>query len=424
MRSARLNIALVCLFLILAVASGGCGAPASQTSVPASSPTPAALPVPVPVSASEPTPTPASENATSQSDEVLKVHFIDVGQGDAILIDHGETEVLIDGGVSKSGVADYLNDHVDGALEVMVATHPHIDHIGGLIGVLETFEVEEIWLNGDSSGTKTYREFMSLVDAEGAAIHEAQLGDSIDMGSYALQVLNPAKLLPNSSNSNSIVLLLRYGDIDFLFAGDALIGAEEAMLSRRYFPLPEVEILKVGHHGSKSASSAPFLERVKPEVAIYMAEKDNESGYPHEETTYALGQIGADIYGTDVHGTIIVVTDGNKYTLQLENVASPLTPPAVLPGPSDTPSSQDTVPEPEQFSLDVVIMPPGASTVKFDSAGGIYPKDTVVHLTAKPEAGYEFAQWTVDGVPVSVSEVFITMDSDKTVTLSLKRTGW
>jgi len=355
---------------------------------------------------------------------VLKVHFIDVGQGDAILIDHGEAEVLIDGGVRESGVVEYLNDHVDGALEVMVATHPHIDHIGGLIGVLETFEVEEIWLNGDSSDTKTYREFMRLVDGEGALIHEAQLGDSIEIGSYALQVLNPAKLLPKSTDSNSIVLLLSYGDIDFLFSGDALIKAEEAMLARRYFPLTEVEILKVGHHGSRSASSAPFLERVKPEVAIYMAGKDNESGYPHEETTYALGQIGADIYGTDVHGTIIVVTDGSKYTLQLENVASPLTPPAVLPGPSDMPSSPDTVPEPEQFSLDVVIMPPGASTVKFDPAGGIYPKDTVVHLTAKPEAGYEFAQWTVDGVPVSVPEVFITMDSDKTVTLSLKRTGW
>jgi len=424
MRSARLNIALFCLFLILAVASGGCGAPASQTPVPPSSPTPAALPVPAPVSASEPTPTPASENATSQSDEVLKVHFIDVGQGDAILIDHGETEVLIDGGVSKSGVVEYLNDHVDGALEVMVATHPHIDHIGGLISVLETFEVGEIWLNGDSSGTKTYREFNRRVDDEGAAVYEARLGDSIEMGSYTLRVLNPAKLLPKSPNSNSIVLLLSYHNTDFLFAGDAMIKAEQDMLTRRYFPLPEVEILKVGHHGSKSGSSAPFLERVKPEVAIYMAGKDNQSGYPHEETLHALGQIGADIYGTDVHGTIIVVTDGITYTLQLENAILPLTPPDVLPGPSDNSSPQDTVPEPVQFSLEVVIMPSHAGTVKFDPAGGIYPKDTIVHLKPKPEEGYEFVQWTVDGVPVSLPDVFVTMDSDKTVTLSLKRTGW
>jgi len=352
------------------------------------------------------------------------VHFIDVGQGDSILIDHGETEVLIDGGLRTSGVVDYLDDYVDGALEVIVATHPHADHIGGLIAVLDTFEVGEIWLNGDSSSSKTYQGFMSRVDGEGAVVYEAQLGDSIDMGSYALQVLNPTKLLPDSPNSNSIVLLLKYGDIDILFPADALLKAEKAMLARRYFPLPEVEILKVGHHGSRSASSADFLERVSPEVAIYMAEKDNKAGYPHEETLYALGQIGAEIYGTDVHGTIIAVTDGSKYSLQLENAILPLTPPAALPESSDNSSPQDTVPEPEQFSLKVVMLPSGAGTVKFDPAGGIYPKDTVVHLKPKPKDGYEFAQWTVDGVAVSLPDVFVTMDSDKTVSLSFKRTNW
>jgi len=421
MKSASFINILICLFLALAVTWVGCGAPAPQTSAPPSSPAPAVQPVPT--TTSEPALTPAPESAPAPSDELLKVHFIDVGQGDSILIDQGETEVLIDGGLRTSGVVDYLNDYVDGALEVMVATHPHADHIGGLINVLDTFEVGEIWLNGDSSSSKTHQAFMSRVDDEGATIHEARLGDSIDMGNYTLRVLNPAKLLPKSINSNSIVLLMSYGDIDFLFPADALLKAEEAMLARRYFPLPEVEILKVGHHGSRSASSTAFLERVNPEVAIYMAGKDNKSGYPHEETLYALGQIGADIYGTDVHGTIIVVTDGSKYTLQLENVVSPISP-AVLPEPSDTSSPQDTVPEPEQFSLEVVIMPSGAGTVKFDPAGGIYPKDTVVHLTPKPEEGFEFVQWTVDGVPVPLPDVFVTMDSDKTVSLSFKRTNW
>lgn len=111
-----------------------------------------------------PTPTPLGEGVLPQ----LQVHFIDVGQGDSILIDSGEIEVLIDGGGKSPGVVGYLNNHVDGALEVMVATHPHADHIDGLIAILGAFEVNQVWHNGDTADSNTYEEFMNGIEAEGA----------------------------------------------------------------------------------------------------------------------------------------------------------------------------------------------------------------------------------------------------------------
>lgn len=244
----------------------------------------------------------------------LKVHFIDVGQGDSILVDLGETEVLIDGGGKSPGVVAYLNDFVDEPLEVMVATHPHADHIGGLIGVLDAFEVDEIWLNGDESTSETYSQFMSAVNSEGAQVYEARRGATIQAGDLVFDVLHPVNL-SGTTNNNSIVLSLSYGQIDFLFTGDAEREAEASMLAEGN--VPDVKILKVGHHGSRSSSSAQFLDAVKPEVAIYMAGKGNSYGHPHQETITALTEVGSKIYGTDIHGTIIIITDSESYVVSL-----------------------------------------------------------------------------------------------------------
>jgi len=181
--------------------------PTTPTSI--SEPTDEPSPTPSPTTSPEPTNPPTGE---------LKVHFIDVGQGDAILIDLQDTEILIDGGDRSPGVTRYLNQYIDGALEVMVATHPHADHIGGLIAVLNAFTVDQVWYNGDTSESKTYSDFMSGVNAEGAEVHTARLHDVIKAGDLELYVHHPANL-KGSTNNNSIVLHLAYGDIDFLFTG-------------------------------------------------------------------------------------------------------------------------------------------------------------------------------------------------------------
>ena len=249
------------------------------------------------------------------ADGELKVHFIDVGQGDSILVDLGETEILIDGGDKSPGVVAYLNSYVHGPLEAMVATHPHADHIGGLITVLDAFEVEQVWYNGDTSTSKTYSEFMNGVEAEGPEIHIARLHDSIQAGELRLFVHHPASL-EGSTNDNSVVLHLAYGGIDFLFTGDAEQEAEGKMMMLSSVRVPEVEILKVGHHGSRTSSSEDFLRITSPEIAIYMAGAGNRYGHPHPETLAALAGVGAEVYGTDIHGTVTVTTDGQTYTVQ------------------------------------------------------------------------------------------------------------
>jgi len=247
----------------------------------------------------------------------LRVHFVDVGQGDSILLDLDETEVLIDGGPKSSDVDTYLENYVDGSLEAIIATHPDADHIGGLIAVLDTFKVEEIWLNGDASESNVYSEFMDKVNAENAESKEARRGDTIALDGLNFDVLNPVEHLFSDRNRNSIVLMLSYGDIDFLFTGDAEEEAEASMIADGV--LTHIEILKVSHHGSRTSSSQAFLDVVQPEVAIYIAGMNNQYGHPHEETLARLYDIGADLYGTDVSGDIIVTTDGETYNVSTEH---------------------------------------------------------------------------------------------------------
>lgn len=257
---------------------------------------------------------------TIQSNSTLDVYFIDVGQGDAILLDQGTTEVLIDAGEASPGVTSFLQQYVDGPLEVMVATHAHADHIGGLMAVLNAFEVDQIWHSSDTSTSKTYSTFMAAVNSEGSDIHLGKRGDTITAGTLIFDVLNPASPI-GTSNNNSLVIGLEYGNIDFLFTGDAEQEAEVSMLSAGV--LSDIDILKVGHHGSRTASSPAFLATIKPELAIYMAGIGNTYGHPHQETLINLDNFGAKIYGTDINGDIKVETDGKTYIMLPERAGIP-----------------------------------------------------------------------------------------------------
>ncbi len=322
--------------------------------------------------------------------EVLTVHFIDVGQGDSILLDLGDIEVLIDGGDKSPGVVNYIDDYVNGPLEVMIVTHPHADHIGGLIGVLDAFKVDEIWLNGDTSTSGTYSQFMSAVNSEGAEVHVARRGDTIHTGNLTFSVLSPVNL-SSDTNDNSIVLSLSYGQVDFLFTGDAQMEAEASMLAAGI--VPDVDILKVGHHGSRTASSMQFLQVAKPEYAIYMAGEGNSYGHPHQETINNLCEIGAQVYGTDIHGTIVITTDGVTYT--------------VLPSNNESPVDCTT--------RNLTISVNGQGTTNPSAGTHQYRSGTHVTITASPASGWKFDYWSGDASNTSPT-VVITMDSDKDVT--------
>jgi len=352
---------------------------------------PPATPAPSPAPPEPTTPQPAPTPVIQQGE--LKVHFIDVGQGDAILIDLQDIEVLIDGGDRGSGVVSYLKSYVDGALEVMIATHPHADHIGGLIDVLSSYQVQEIWHNGDTSTSKTYTDFMSAVKAENAQVFQAVRGDTIEVDGLILKVLHPVNL-SDTTNNNSIVLYLAHGQIDFLFTGDAEKEAEGAMLAKSDMAVPDVEILKIGHHGSKTASSSDFLAITTPEVAIYMAGEGNRYGHPHEETISSLGNIGAEIYGTDVHGSIVITSDGEQYALQLGKQAPPVTvakEPSAPPEESEQPTPSPTPEPPRVVNVQI-------TRIFYDGLVPRVESDEYVEITNLGTEPVDLADWVLKDI--------------------------
>jgi len=379
------------LFVILLLALVAC-TPAPEITGPTTTIPPAGTTTPLPTEpAPQPQPQPSAPYPVQEPkpEGTLKIHFIDVGQGDAILIDLKDVEVLIDGGDRSPGVVPYLKNHVDGPLEAMIATHPHADHIGGLIDVLAAFEVQQIWYNGETATSKTYSDFMSAVNAENAKVGVATRGNAIEADGLSFKVLNPANL-KGTPNNNSIVLCLDYGEVDFLFEGDAEKEAEGAMLVKSDMPVPDVEILKVGHHGSKTASSSDFLAVTTPEVAIYMAGEGNTYGHPHQETIQALSAIGAKIYGTDVHGSIIIATDGKTYSLQLQKQAQPVTVASTLT-PTPTPTLTPT-PEPTK-AVNVQI-----SRIFYDGQVPRVESDEYVEITNLGNEPVDLAGWMLKDI--------------------------
>ena len=248
---------------------------------------------------------------------LLRVHFLDVGQGDSILIDCGETEVLIDGGTNEAGdeVVAYLNGYVDGPLDYVIATHPDADHVGGLDAVLKAFDVEEVIDSGRSADTDTYRDYWAAVEAEGCTVSTG--ADRI----IALSSLAALSILETGddwadSNDCSVVCQLTCGNIQVLFTGDMSQHVEQKLL-----PLfADVDVLKVSHHGSATSSSASFLSVVKPEAAVISYGRDNAYGHPAKEALQRLFDVGAAVYGTGKSGTIVLTTDGWTYSFNTSQV--------------------------------------------------------------------------------------------------------
>ncbi|MFG3434185.1 MBL fold metallo-hydrolase [Lysinibacillus fusiformis] len=277
----------------------------------------------------------------------MRVHFIDVGQGDSILIEspNGKT-MLIDGGVKGAGqqVVSYLKELGVNKLDQVVATHPDADHIGGLIPVLQTIPIEQFYDSGKVHTSQTFEEMLMAIDQKNIPYYVPKTGDFIEFDKdVTVKVLN-ANEHATDNNDASIVLKVVYGNVSFLLTGDAGIALEKEMMQNDV----TATILKAGHHGSNTSSSEEFIRAVKPEVTILSYGEDNKYGHPHAEVVDRLQAMGSNIYATAESGTIIVATDGVNYTVngkEASRAVTPKTPSTVLPTTAVEIVSKDLVTE-------------------------------------------------------------------------------
>ncbi|HKP52332.1 MAG TPA: ComEC/Rec2 family competence protein [Chloroflexia bacterium] len=333
----------------------------------------------------------------------IEVHFINVGQGDSILIlAPGQVAVLIDGGYGGMGTVEYLQALGVERVTLMVATHPHADHIGGLVDVLHAMPVDEVVTNGRSYTTQVYEQFLDAIAASKARYREVHRGDTLSAGDMAFQVLNPESGEKYSDlNDSSIVLRLVHGPTSFLFTGDAESVAEKHMLTSNQSL--QATILKVGHHGSKTSSKPEFLEAVQPEVAIYSAGVNNPYGHPHQSTLDALARVYATVYGTDVNGTIVVTAEDSGYNVFTQKSLGSRAPPQKKITPTK-------VPRPSPSAI-------ASATARPPLSGGELPLE-VVSLTS-PARRNSYAILAIKTLPGAECTITVLYKSGSSVAAGL-----
>jgi competence protein ComEC len=273
----------------------------------------------------------AATNSLPASGNPLRFYFFNVGQGDSTLIQtpDGRT-VLIDGGEANTGIVSQLQGLGVQRIDLMIATHPHSDHIGGLVQVLQNFPVAKVLTNGEAHTSSVYEHFLDGIIMAQAEFIDVKRGDVISLSGIDFHVLNPENNNNSDLNENSVVIQFTYDQTTFLMMGDGGADTESALLSAG-LPL-KADILKVGHHGSTSGSTSAFLNAVQPKIALYSAGIDNQYGHPAPQIIDALTTVGATVYGTDKNGTISIKVDQNGYTINTDQALVKATPvlPAVI----------------------------------------------------------------------------------------------
>ena len=276
----------------------------------------------------------------SHTGATLKVHYIDVGQADSILLECGGEYMLIDGGNVEDGndVVEYLLDAGVEELEAVVASHAHEDHVGGLADILKTFPTEAVYAPTRTYSSNCFDQFVYYCNQQYLTIQIPQPGDTISLGDTAVTVLGPVTSY-SETNNTSIVLLAQFGEHRFLFTGDMETRAETDMLD--FGMNVKADVLKVGHHGSDTSTGYRFLREVAPTYAVISVGEGNSYQHPHEAPLSRLEDAEVTVYRTDELGTIVAVSDGKNINSFWENGnAAPDTPaskPTDDPGETQAP---------------------------------------------------------------------------------------
>jgi len=254
----------------------------------------------------------------SEQQPKMDIHFINVGQGDSMLIQTPSNKtILIDGGPpeAKKKVVAYSKKHKINKIDLLVATHPDIDHIGGLRHVLKSVEVDKVLDSGKLYSTKTYAKFMKEIGKQKIPLEIAKENELIKLDPRInIRVLNTHSAKKNN-NQSSIVLKVSFKEMDFLFMAD--VERDQEMKLMKKYNL-EADFLKIAHHGSNTSSSLAFLKEVNPKVAILTYSKSNDYGHPVNRVIKNLNKIKAQIYSTAVFGDLTINTNGESYFIHQE----------------------------------------------------------------------------------------------------------
>ncbi|OGF21988.1 hypothetical protein A2Y83_03175 [Candidatus Falkowbacteria bacterium RBG_13_39_14] len=260
-------------------------------------------------------------------DDKMRVIFFDVGQGDASLVMADGLNILIDGGPDKK-VVEKLDKYLpfwDREIDIMVLTHPHADHVAGLIDVFKKYQVDEVWMTGVLHSSYEYLEFLEIARDSGMATRMVGRDaiNRVSATNIKIEILYPREDLfektVDNLNNSSIVLRISYKDKSFLFAGDIEEKADAELCEKPLLSHPlegegniRSDVLKIAHHGSANASSQCFLEAVKPEITVISAGRDNDFGMPSLRILNRLERMGIGVFRTDEDGDVIMETDGKE----------------------------------------------------------------------------------------------------------------
>lgn len=260
---------------------------------------------------------PVTTGVTRTISDTLEVHFIDVGQGDCTLLVCGGKTMLIDCGPEDSGtkIQLYLKKNNIDRIDYLILTHPDSDHIGGADVIITKYDIGKIYMLDVEKDTGTYRNVVEAIDYRNYKWEQPHSGDKFNLGTAEAVVLGPVSEADDSNNS-SISLKITNGEKSFIFIGDCEHAGEQELLETGNDL--SADVYKVAHHGSADSLNYKFLQAVSPQYAVISCGADNPYGHPHEQTMDYISQLCSGVYRTDLQGTVIIKSDGNKIEIETE----------------------------------------------------------------------------------------------------------